>query len=62
MSPPEPKFLKVDSAPNSPYVSDELKALRYAVNCIVMHLDSKYSPGVFTDEERTLMGIPRDAV
>ncbi len=37
----------------------ELEQLRYGLNCVVAHLDSKYSPGIFTDEERELMGFPR---
>ncbi len=37
----------------------EIAQLRYAINCVVEHLDSKFSPGVFTDEERKQMGIPR---
>ncbi len=54
---PGPK-LKVDSSPGSPSVSDEMKALRFAVNIIVNHLDSKYSPGIFTPEEHVKMGVP----
>ncbi len=49
---PESPKLKVDS------VSDELRALRFAVNTIVNHLDSKYSPGIFTPEEHVKMGVP----
>ncbi len=48
----EPPKSKIDS------VSDELKALRFAVNTIVNHLDSKYSPGIFTPEEHVKMGVP----
>ncbi len=36
----------------------ELKMLRVAVNLIADHLESKYSPGIFTPEERVLMGLP----
>ncbi len=60
VKPAEPGFkLKVPvEAPSMKLVLEELKMLRVAVNMIADHLESKYSPGIFTPEERELMGLP----
>ncbi len=50
--------LRPVEAPNLKLVLEELKMLRVAVNLIADHLESKYSPGIFTPEERVLMGLP----
>ncbi len=55
---PESPKLRVDSSPGSPAVSDELKKLRLAVNLLAEHLESKFAAGIFTPEERELMGLP----
>ncbi len=57
MPKPKPKVEpKVEPKPDP--AAAELKMLRVAVNLIADHLESKYSPGIFTPEERKLMGVP----
>ncbi len=52
----------IDATPDLTQKATEdtrIAQLEYGLKCVVEHLDSKFSPGVFTAEEREKMGLPR---